>query len=297
MKVETVSEQLFFVTAYITATGKGHAWSGTAFVYAVNTNQGPAHFLVTNKHVLADADHYEIRFVRGRPDGQPDLGRTVTAHVGSHGTWVGHLDPEIDVAVVPIAPILNPLIAGGNQPFFKSLTPDLVPSSSEWAELDALERVVFIGYPAGLYDSANMTPILREGITATPLALDYRGKPTFLVDAAVFPGSSGSPVLLFDRGMYQTRQGGTVVGTRLKLLGVLAALHSQIQTAPVLESPTSLVAEVKTALGLGIVYKAPAIDSCIDQVLGPAGVSRVVGSVQDPAPTTPSRADRTVQES
>jgi hypothetical protein len=40
---------------------------------------------------------------------------------------------------------------------------------------------------------------------------------------ACFPGSSGSPVFLANFGNYADRNGNFVVGTRIKLLGVLYA--------------------------------------------------------------------------
>ena len=40
-------------------------------------------------------------------------------------------------------------------------------------------------------------PILRRGTTATPIALNFEGRPEFLIDAAVYPGSSGSPVFVY----------------------------------------------------------------------------------------------------
>jgi len=44
-----------------------------------------------------------------------------------------------------------------------------------------------------------------------------------MIDLACFPGSSGSPVFLFNTGTYAKKDGGTVVGNRIKLLGILYA--------------------------------------------------------------------------
>lgn len=64
-----------------------------------------------------------------------------------------------------------------------------------------------IGYPNGLWDSQNNLPIIRRGITATSVKKDYNGKKEFLIDAAVFPGSSGSPVFIFNEGSYSVPGG------------------------------------------------------------------------------------------
>ncbi len=275
MKVQTVAEQLFFTTVYLSGSNAdGATWTGTGFVYAVPTNKGEAHFLVSNKHVLEPAARLTARMVRGGPDGAPLWGEVSSAEWLTDGdACLGHPDPAIDVAVVPFSPILNVLHGRGETAFYRSFSPDHVPTRDGWQELDALERVLFVGYPSGLYDTANMTPIAREGMTATPVGLDYQGKPAFVIDGAVYPGSSGSPVVLFDRGMYQRRDGGTVVGNRFLLLGVLAAVHIRDVEAQVIET-TSLVARISQEIGLGIVFRSGCIDACVDEMLTRVGLSR-----------------------
>lgn len=88
-------------------------------------------------------------------------------------------------------------------------------------ELNAVEDILMIGYPNGLWDKKNNLPIVRRGITATPPYLDFEGRPDFMIDCACFPGSSGSPVILFNYGAYPTKNGNFVIGGRVKLLGIL----------------------------------------------------------------------------
>jgi hypothetical protein len=54
-------------------------------------------------------------------------------------------------------------------------------------------------------EALEYAPIARRGWTATPVALDYSGKPMFLVDAPVFVGSSGSPVFVLDEACTRRR--------------------------------------------------------------------------------------------
>ena len=93
---------------------------------------------------------------------------------------------------------MNELESSGRPVFFRFITSDLVPDQSTIDELAAVEEITFIGYPSGLYDEHNVTPLVRRGITATPAWNDFQGEPTFLIDAGVFPGSSGSPVFCFE---------------------------------------------------------------------------------------------------
>ena len=41
---------------------------------------------------------------------------------------------------------------------------------------DAVEDIMMIGYPNALWDSEHNMPIIRKGITATPVWLDHNGK-------------------------------------------------------------------------------------------------------------------------
>src|ERR1700736_1715142 len=80
-----------------------------------------------------------------------------------------------------------------------------------------------VGYPNGLWDEANNYPLIRRGITASHPAVDFqiKGVATTVIDAACFPGSSGSPVILHNTGTYSDKKGNTVIGSRTMLLGVL----------------------------------------------------------------------------
>ena len=124
------------------------------------------------------------------------------------------------MAVVPIGGLLNELKSSGRPVFFRSITTELVPEQSTIDELAAVEEITFFGYPSGLYDEHNVTPLARRGITATPAWNDFKGEPTFLIDAGVFPGSSGSPVFILNQGAYTTKD-GLAVGNRVMLLGIL----------------------------------------------------------------------------
>lgn len=276
MRPETIAEQLFFTTARIQAESEAGSSVGTGFVYAVETDQGTGHFLVTNKHVLHGAKAITVNMVRAAGD-FPALGQATRITLGEFSAdgWHGHPDPNVDVALLPLAPVFNAMAEGGAAPFFRALSPELMASQELLETLDALQEVTFIGYPSGLFDTANFLPIARRGVTATPVTVDYQGVPVFLIDAAVFPGSSGSPVFLLDRGMYHARDGGAVVGSRFACLGILAAVHIRTVGGIVEQIPSVLGVRIQEPIGLGLVFRALTIDECVDALLERLGIRRI----------------------
>jgi hypothetical protein len=129
--------------------------------------------------------------------------------------------------------------------FYRALDPRIIPSEQQLEELSAVEEILMIGYPNGLWDAVNNYPLIRRGITASHPAVDFdvEGVATTVIDAACFPGSSGSPVLLHNAGTYSDKKGNTTVGTRTMFLGVLFS-------GPVMQADGKIVIrDIPTALG------------------------------------------------
>ncbi len=288
MQVESVLEQLYFTTARLEAFGPNGGSVGTGFLYGVKAS-GPAlpgrggdvHVLVTNKHVLEGATRLRVTMVRRSEGNQPVLGEAWQATIEdvTSALWTGHPDPEIDVAVLPFTIVLNVMQEQtGTVPYFVAITPDIALTPARATELDAVEEVLFIGYPRGLFDSVNLLPVARRGTTASPIAVDYEGKPQFMIDASVFPGSSGSPVFIANVGGYGDRRGNFNVATRVIFLGIIASSHVYRDIAEVLPLPTEgkQAAVVEAFLNLGMVFKAAALDQTVDVFLEANGHQRVV---------------------
>ncbi|WP_204104003.1 MULTISPECIES: hypothetical protein [Spirulina sp. CCY15215] len=111
-------------------------------------------------------------------------------------------------------------------------------------------------------NSIHHLPIIRKGITATHPKLKYNGKPEFMIDAACFPGSSGSPVFLIRTGTYLNEDGDTVLmeGFQLIFLGTLYAgpQHTTTGEIKIIEVPTDTKPVAISAIpnNLGLVIQA-----------------------------------------
>ncbi len=260
MKIETPAEQLLYATVRIETQGynPNEKGAGTAFIFDLEEEKGHFLCLVTNKHVIKGAKVGRFFFTHRKND-EPNVGKRFDVAIDNfEQSWFGHPDPEIDVAAMPLVPLLEAIKQQGNDVFFRPLPQTLIPTEDQLAELDALEEVLFIGYPSGIYDTANLLPVFRRGITATPIQIDYEGKPIFLIDASVFPGSSGSPVLIYNLGGYTSRRGFTV-STRVLFLGIIAQVvyREEQGSLEFANIPTALVPIFRTRemIDLGVVFK------------------------------------------
>lgn len=264
MEPNTASKQLFFNTVRIdTKKPDGTTGSGTGFAFLQSQHGNHYPFIVTNKHVIDGSISTGITFITKR-DGKPQLGNGFRLHIeGSGDAWHGHPDPNVDVAVIPLAPLEARMKELGQEIFLQPITEEISATGEDLLSLDAVEEVTFVGYPNGLWDSKNLTPILRKGHTATPVELDFQGRPIFLIDASVFPGSSGSPVFILNQGSY-TKDGNVHLGSRLMFIGIVAEVFIKKDINELLELtvPTSkrqLATVSDQMIDLGLVFKSTTI--------------------------------------
>jgi len=222
----TISEGLLYSTVKLTATKSGVPIStGTGFFISLaNTGDRSVFTIVTNKHVLKGADQIiaSLHFADGdRPSGR----FTPCAFPIAQGTHIFHPDPGVDLCALFVGPFLNLFAEAGTPIFCAPTSLDIVPKEDDWEFFDAIEDVTMVGCPNGISDETNSLPLVRRGITATSLSKPYNGKNEFMVDMACFPGSSGSPIFIFDRhGYFDRRTGNQMLGAqRIVLVGILYA--------------------------------------------------------------------------
>jgi hypothetical protein len=270
MEVYSISEELFFTVLRIeTKVQQEKQKVATGFILSYEVERKLYLFLVTCKHLIEGAKEGIITFIKS--DGQkPLLGNAYQLRIENfEDLWFKHQSETVDIAILPLVPILNHISNQGVQVFFKSIPTNLIPSNENLKELDAIEEVLFIGYPAGLWDPKNFTPVIRKGITTTPVFLDFKGEKQFLIDASVFPGSSGSPVFIYDKGIYWDKKSkSTIVGQRILFLGMLSAVFTIPDTGEIIY-PLQRVPNIRVnqLVDLGVVFKAEIILDTIKEFL------------------------------
>ncbi len=131
-------------------------------------------------------------------------------------------------------------------------------------ELNVAENILFIGYPDNRYDSKNNLPLIRQGLIASHPKYDYNGNPVFIIDAQVFPGSSGSPVYI-DLTFENIKNGQLAIGQKvIKLLGIVS--QTMIRNNQLMAVPAGTRIVAQEVLGLGVVFKSTTIKELIDSM-------------------------------
>lgn len=233
--------------------------TGFFFDFCVEGNRYiPA--IVTNKHVIQGAISGKLKFSLCDDSGNKLNNEFYDITIENfENQWIKHPISEIDLCILPIAYIYNMTGAENKKLFYTTLSVEDIPTEREIEEtFFKIEEITTIGYPDGIWDEKNNIPIVRKGITATPLQLDFNGKPEFLIDTSIYGGSSGSPVYILNNGVFQPANNDrAVMGIRLKLLGIVYAtyLHTVEGDIKIINTPVSKIPITQTQIpnNLGIV--------------------------------------------
>lgn len=257
MNFNDVSTQLLYTTVPLQIKYSNGVGVGTGFLfgYTLPSDRNKSiPLLITNRHVVEGAELVTISF-HSREEDKPIAGKPVSVNLkSSHFTF---FHENVDLAAVPLMPLISEVENQGKKIFFKTFSQELIPSDEAWNDLSSIEEVTFIGYPAGLLDRSSSLPVVRRGITATPVWNNFEKAPLFLIDAGVFPGSSGSPVLIFNRGTYPVKT-GIALGSRIYLLGIISETYKGLNKDE----------DKKVFLGLGKVINSKALLKGLEDIVG-----------------------------
>jgi hypothetical protein len=121
-----------------------------------------------------------------------------------------HADPTVDVAILRIGDLVPKRIHGQND-WWTAVSVENLPNNCN-IPVQVADDVIIIGYPRGFYDTHNLFPIVKSGIVASRWGMHFQNKPLFLIDAKLFPGSSGSLVL--SKPTYSIVTDGPIAGSK-----------------------------------------------------------------------------------
>jgi hypothetical protein len=176
----------------------GHRWIGTGFLYSrAQAGSSARHaFLVSARHVLQNKRKIVLRLNAESGDSSADFEVPLLARNGRQ-LWVGHPDPAIDIGVLEIN---YALLKKHDRRLY------LLHSDDDFAGRDDLQAagvaegqgIFVLGFPMAIVGDKRQYVICRSGVVAR-IRDTLAGQNEFLVDASVYPGNSGGPVLLQPR--------------------------------------------------------------------------------------------------
>ena len=225
-----IADFLSYSTVRIESKTTEGTSTGTGFFYICREKGKPnvtIPLIVTNWHVISNAVETTLVFTKKEGDRPSDKTTGYVTFYPPWERWIRHPSNDVDMAVLPLQPIVN-IIRNQtkNEIFYMPYDRSMIPGEDEFRTITQLDEVAMIGYPNGRWDEINNQPIFRKGAVATRPSINYKGKREYLVDMSVFPGSSGSPILLVSEGSYYDRRHrGMTLGSRIRLLGVNYATH------------------------------------------------------------------------
>ncbi len=225
--------------------------------------------LVTNKHVMDGASEMHVRFTLMPIGGSPRNDGTVDGEehwdvviTDIQRAVLRHPDDEVDVCIMPMLAWLPPIKKGFHLKNF-CIDKGMLLSQAERLALRPIETVVMLGCPNALWDEYHNRPIARRGITGSHALLRWNGRREFVVDIACFPGSSGSPVFLFEDN--------PVSGGKARLLGLLwggptYTVAGKIEVRPI-QTSTENIPLTPSMMNLGYVVHADVLHDFVPLIL------------------------------
>lgn len=272
---DQIADQLVYSTVRIVCRDNLTLSRGTGFFMRQDFPDGTnINAIVTNNHVVDGYNYAEITLAGIDEKGMPDDKNYVTIAINNlQKKRISHPDKNIDICLLFVNDEIEEYNKAGKSVYYRAIGTEMTLLSTDYDSLTSIEDVIMIGYPNGIIDTYNNKPVVRKGITATSLKLDYNGTPDFMVDIACFYGSSGSPVFLRKEGLAkETTDKGLTIGLSpiYSLLGIIHSMSIAKANGEIVvkEIPTAMkpIVEITIPLNLGQVTKAKKILEIFDLV-------------------------------
>ena len=128
-----IIEQLVHSTVRIeTRLHDGGISTGTGF-YMRLCEEGDTYIpvIITNKHVVENAEIGKFHVTLANDDGLPDIGNHMAFQIPDfENQFIKHPDPNVDLAAYPIAPLIHKVNASGKNLFYIGLDTRACPHLS-----------------------------------------------------------------------------------------------------------------------------------------------------------------------
>ncbi len=273
-----LNDTFHFISTVLLTSAPGGSSQGTGFFYkrleptdkeGLQWRKIVGEWLVTNRHVLipringAEVQPSSLTFHLRKVNGKMLEWDPVTLSTTDLETMASfHPDKDVDVAVIDVAKLFKERRKNG---------PDFVHCTSVSKEnfaglnninIEASSDVLVIGYPRGFYDDVNLFPIIKSGIVASRWGADFKGGRYFLIDAKLFPGSSGSIVV--SKPIDMVVKDGQLYHSADKQFAFLGIFSGEPYRHELPVELDDMIIIQKSSFNLGIVWYADIVEEIID---------------------------------
>ena len=198
-----VDQVFLMVTPIEIWCGPSRLGTATGFFFE---NDGKL-FLVTNRHVVrVEGEHFfpdklRVRLHINSQDHTQNEDYEIALYRDNKSVW--REKPGVDLVAIELSkPDMLRFV-------LISLSPKFLPPND--LVISPGDELMIVGYPFGFSDALHNYPVVRTGAVASYYPTPFQGRPYFLVDARLHPGTSGSPVLTAPSNVMRT-SGAAVYG-------------------------------------------------------------------------------------
>lgn len=173
-------------------------------------------FLVTNKHVFSgDKSYVDLRF--NKKDGRSEVFRQELFFPNNESRWKAHRNEKVDLAVLNV----NPGVLKEHNIDYQFFPEEIFSYYKNFKNIgiEVGDDVYILGFPLGISGDIQNYPCAKWGIISRMDKELISKNKAFLIDSSIFPGNSGSPVILKPT---ITSLAGTPAVSSAYLLGVVS---------------------------------------------------------------------------
>ncbi|HEY4313399.1 MAG TPA: hypothetical protein VGN12_28370 [Pirellulales bacterium] len=173
---------------------------GTATGFFFGLQHGRSDLLITSRHAIEGASRGTLRLHNAacKDDGGNAPPTFDIEFDNFQDLWIRHHDESIDLVALPSRIIDDAASRLRHNPRWMAIESCMAPTETRLEALSAVEEVLMVGYPNGVWEKSHSLPIYCRGITASHPNIDFCDKPEILLNIPCFPGSTGSPVFILN---------------------------------------------------------------------------------------------------
>lgn len=149
-------------------------------------------FLATNRHVFEGREFVDLRF--NKKNGKSKVFRQSLRFSNQEPRWLAHRYKKVDLALL----MISTQILEANDIDYFFINEEFCAYFKDFKKIGISigDDIYILGYPLGLAGKVQNYACIKSGIIARFDKELVRENKAYLIDASVFPGNSGGPVIL-----------------------------------------------------------------------------------------------------